>query len=163
MEEGTLHVGELTFVAGRQGYNNQPAFSSDGRGIYYVWRPDDSQADIWYHDLESGMERPLTCTPQEEYSPSPMPGGLAISVVRVDDLSRRRLWRIPLDGGAPAALFPNITSVAYHAWVDTHDVFLYLTVPEQGQKNMLAIGRLPSGCPTCCSQCRTGDLQGSEL
>lgn len=54
-----VHIGNVTPITRRPGYNNQPAFSKDGSGIYYLWRPDNSEADIWYHEIKTGKEWPV--------------------------------------------------------------------------------------------------------
>jgi len=138
-----LHVRKLTPITHRPGYNNQPAFSDDGSGIYYSWRPDDSEADIWYHEIKTGKEWPVTCTPQDEYSPALMPEGDGISVVTLEDEGKRRLWKIPLHGGEPFPLFPSLTSVAYYAWANADTVVFNLT--DSGKTMTLSIGKVSSG------------------
>jgi len=138
-----LHVRKLTPITHRPGYNNQPAFSEDGSGIYYSWRPDHSEADIWYHEIKTGKEWPVTCTPQDEYSPARTPDGDGISVVTLEDEGKRRLWKIPLHGREPFPLFPSLTSVAYYAWANADTVVFNLTDP--GKTMTLSIGKVSSG------------------
>src|SRR5258708_30744849 len=145
LNEHEMHVGNVIPLTRRPGYNNQPIFSNDGRGVYYSWRPDGSEADIWYHDIRTGKESAITCTPQDEYSPMLMPGRDEISVVSLEDQGKRRLWRIPLGGGQPSPLFANITSVAYYAWADADTVVLNLTDAAQAPTLTLAIGKVLAG------------------
>jgi len=139
------HLGKLVPITHRPGYNNQPAFSQDGQGFYYSWRPDNSEADIWYHEFRTGKERPITCTPQDEYSPALIPARKAISAVSLEDADKRRLWAIPLADGEPSLLFPNLSSIAYYAWVDADTVILSLTDPDKAQMMTLAIGNVSTG------------------
>jgi hypothetical protein len=140
-----MHIRKLTPITHRPGYNNQPAFSNDGSGIYYSWRPDNSEADIWYHEIKTGKEWPVTCTPQDEYSPALVPEADEISVVSLEDEGKRRLWKIPLHGGESSSLFPNLTSVAYYAWANADTVVLNFTDPARTQALTLAIGKVSSG------------------
>jgi hypothetical protein len=48
----------------------------DGAALYFTWRPEGGQADIWLHDIATGTERPVTCTSEEEYGATPTPDGL---------------------------------------------------------------------------------------
>src|ERR1044072_617605 len=51
---------EATNITSREGYDNQPSFSPDGKKIYYVSVKEDKQADIYYHDLGSKMNIPFS-------------------------------------------------------------------------------------------------------
>lgn len=102
-------------LTGRPGYDNQPFFSADGGALYYT-RIEGDQADIHRLELASGHSTPITASPESEYSPTPMPGRAALSVIRVEADERQRLWAIPLDGSAPEPIFPDLEPVGYHAW-----------------------------------------------
>lgn len=137
---GELKIGKISPVSRRPGFNNQPSFSHDGNVVYWSWRPDGSQADIWALNLATGMDKPVTCTSEEEYSPEETPDGSAISVVRVETLTRRRLWKIPLNGAAPVVLFPTVTTIAYYTWIDSERVLFYFTDPQNSDAAVLALG-----------------------
>lgn len=131
----------------RIGYDNQPAFLPDGARLAYTSissTPSESgealsQADILSVDLETGAKVALTETPESEYSPTPIPGEEAISVIRVEADGAQRLWRFPLDttnGGEPALLLPDIAPVGYHAWSpDAQELVLFVLgeVGEDGE------------------------------
>ena len=51
-------------------------------------------------------------TPQSEYSPTPVPGRDAISVVRDYGELKQQLWSFPLDGGEPQLLLPDVNPVS---------------------------------------------------
>jgi len=139
-----LHFGKPIPINSRPGYNAQPSFSPRGAGLYFSWRPDNSQADIWYHDLKTGKERAITCTEEEEYQPKIMAGGGSLSVVKVGRDLVRHLSRIPLGSEEGSTLLTNLTSVAYYTWVDSHTLGLYLTEPD-ASSSMLAIADLRTG------------------
>lgn len=119
-----VEVGEPVNLTARPGYDNQPSFLPDGRLVYTVI--DGGQADIWIADPRARERHPLTQTPESEYSPTPIPGEQAISVVRVETDERQRLWRFPLDGGDPNLLLPDIEPVGYHAWADDERLMLFV-------------------------------------
>lgn len=137
---GIFRVGALASITRHNGYNQQPHFSADGRGLFFSWRPDSSQADIRYYNLTNNEDRPITCTSEEEYSPRLLSGGRAIAVVRVENDSVRRLWRFPLDGGSPSPMFEHVVSVAYYAIAARHTVALYLTDSTAPGGSVLALG-----------------------
>ena len=122
-------LGTPVAVTRRPGYDNQPAFLPDGRLVYTVievGEDDQIQADIWIYDLESRRTRSLTDTEESEYSPTPIPGERAISVIQVEANGIQRLWRFPLDGSDPNLLLPDIAPVGYHAWADKADLLLFV-------------------------------------
>lgn len=119
-------------ITDREGYDNQPFFLPSGGGLLYTSiRPlgsasdgDDGeatqQADIMLYDPESGERRNLTASPESEYSPTPIHGGKAFSVIRVGADGRQLLWSYAVDGqGDPKLLLPNVEPVGYHAWADS--------------------------------------------
>src|SRR5262249_42680455 len=70
-------------VTNRPGYDNQPHFSPDGKTLFYT-SVRDGQSDIYRVDLASGAITAFTNTPESEYSPTVMPGGKEIAVIRVE-------------------------------------------------------------------------------
>ena len=132
--EGELpNLGEPRNLTDRQGYDNQPAFLPDGSGILYtsmVPGPEEGtlQTDIVHLDLASGETRWVTRTPDtSEYSPTPIDGGKALSVVRVEPDGKQRLWSFPLDGeDEPELLLPNVEPVGYHAWEGDDELVLFV-------------------------------------
>ncbi|MEO1370230.1 MAG: hypothetical protein AAFX50_23865, partial [Acidobacteriota bacterium] len=121
--------GEPLRLTDRDGYDNQPAFAADGSSIYYTSIRGE-QSDIWQIELRDGAPSapgPLFETPESEYSPTPIPGEAAISVIRVEADGRQRLWRFPLDGGEPSVILPDLMPVGYHAWsADGRELVLFV-------------------------------------
>jgi dipeptidyl aminopeptidase/acylaminoacyl peptidase len=113
-------------VTARPGYDNQPSFTPDGRSILFTSVREDGQADVYCYDLAERRTVRLTSTPESEYSPTVMPGGATFSVVRVERDSTQRLWRFDLDGTTPALVLERVQPVGYHAWVDEHNVALFV-------------------------------------
>ncbi len=119
-------VGEPTRLTDRDGYDNQPQFLADGSAIVYSSIEADGSTDIVLHDLASGAARKFTDTAESEYSPTPMPDGEAISVVRDYGDLVQQLWRFPLDGGEPELLLGEVGPIGYHAWIDDDELILFI-------------------------------------
>ena len=122
------------------GYNNQPSFLSDGQSIFYA-SIRDKQADIYRYDIRGGATTQITNTPESEYSPTLMPDGKSISVVRVEADGTQRLWKFPLAGGKPSLILENIKPVGYHLWIDDDTLALFIL----GKPNTLQIVDLRTG------------------
>jgi len=121
-----LKFGEPKKITDFAGYNNQPFFMPDGHGILYT-SIRNKQADIYRYDIQTGATTQVTNTPESEYSPTLMPDRKNISVVRVEaDGKTQRLWKFPLDGGAPSLILENIQPVGYHLWIDDHTLALFV-------------------------------------
>jgi len=141
-DRGALHVGTPRNISARAGYDNQPAFSADGRSVFYTSTRDDAQADIYRFDIAAGRSTRVTRTaPESEYSAAEMPGGGAISVIRVERDSTQRLWRLALRGTESAVLFPTLEPVGYHAWADDARVVMFVL----GSPPALVLGDRASG------------------
>src|SRR5690242_7351918 len=94
MHGGRATIGKPVNVTARPGYDNQPAFLPDGSGFLYTRIGADRQADIWRYDFATRAARAVTATRESEYSPTLMPKSGGISVVRVEQDSTQRLWRL---------------------------------------------------------------------
>lgn len=113
-------------ITRREGYDNQPMFSADGKSVFYTSGRDGRATDIYRYDIVSGDDRQVTKTTEGEYSATLMPDGNSISVIRVEADSTQRLWRFPLAGGAPSLVLQSIKPVGYQAWVDSRTVALFI-------------------------------------
>jgi dipeptidyl aminopeptidase/acylaminoacyl peptidase len=118
---GVLALGRPERVTEHEGYDNQPAFSPDGRSLYFTSRIGD-QTDVQRYDLATRQVRAWRQTPESEFSPTPAPGG-GLSVVRFEADGTQRLWRLE-EGGAAEPLVPDVKPVAYHAWADAETLVL---------------------------------------
>jgi tricorn protease-like protein len=137
---GRLKLGQPVKITDWAGYNNQPSFLPDGRSIFFT-SIRDKQADIYRYDLRASATTRVTNTPESEYSPTLMPDGKSISVVRVEGDGAQRLWKFPLTGGAPSVILENIKPVGYHLWIDGHTLALFIL----GKPNTLQIADVNTG------------------
>ena len=135
-----LKLGPPIKITSEAGYNNQPSFLPDGQSILYT-SIRDKQADIYRYDIRSRSTTQITRTPESEYSPTLMPDGKSISVVRVEADGTQRLWKFPLAGGEPSLIMENIKPVGYHLWIDDHTLALFIL----GKPNTLQLVNLRTG------------------
>jgi hypothetical protein len=130
------------------GYHNQPHFSDDSKQLFFTAEAEGSQTDIWVHDLQSGRQDAISTSIFSDFSPTPIPGQHAISVVRVEGDGRQRLWRVDLGTGEVSLLLEHIEPVGYHAWMDENRVALFilgdtfdLQVAQLGQEEPITASR----------------------
>ncbi len=137
---GKMKLGQPVKITNYAGYNNQPSFMPDGQSILYT-SIRDKQADIYRYDIRAVTTTQVTKTPESEYSPTLMPDGKSISVVRVEADGTQRLWKFPLDGGSPTLILEQIKPVGYHLWIDDHTLALFIL----GKPNTLQLADLRTG------------------
>jgi WD40-like Beta Propeller Repeat len=138
-QNGQMKFGDPVKINSAAGYNNQPFFLPDGRTILYT-SIRGKQADIYRYELRGGATGQITNTPESEYSPTLMPDGKNISVVRVEADGTQRLWKFPLAGGAPSLILEKTKPVGYHLWIDDHTLALFIL----GKPNTLQIVDVPT-------------------
>jgi len=142
LHRGVATVGVPMNITDRPGYDNQPSFTENQRGVFFTSVRDDAQADIYRYDLGTKHTTRVTTTaPESEYSATPIDGGSAISVVRVERDSAQRLWRFPLDGGVPTVILERVRPVGYYAWADDHTLALFVL----GSPNTLQLADTGTG------------------
>jgi hypothetical protein len=124
-KNGGLEFGEPRKITNYVGYNNQPFFLPAGRSVLYT-SIRGGQADIYRYEMRTGATTQVTNTTESEYSPTFMPDGRNISVVRVEADGTQRLWKFPLAGGAPSVILENIKPVGYHWWLDKNRLALFI-------------------------------------
>jgi hypothetical protein len=152
---GRFSVGAPINISRNPGYDNQPSFSPDGRQILFssVRRQElrlpraagapasaTPLTDIYRYELSSRSVFRVTSTPEGEFSPTVMPNGSAISVVRVEGDGTQRLWRVTDTGpkSETSVILPDVKPVGYYAWLDQRDVALFV-LGEPGQAATLQV------------------------
>ena len=96
------------------GYNNQPHFSKDGSIIYYTREmPGDeaAQTDIAAFNIKTSITTMVNNTSESEYSPTPIPGRNALSVIQVEADQKQRLWAIDVATGHMDVLLACVAPV----------------------------------------------------
>jgi len=132
---GKLSFHNLANITNAKGfdsqYDNQPAFSPDGKYLFYSSQRDSGgPTDIYKYDLITKITTQFTKTLTSEYSPTFTPDGKYISVVMVEKDSAQRLWKFPLAGGEPTCIMKNVDSIGYHCWINKDSLAIFvLTKP----------------------------------
>ncbi|CAN5709104.1 hypothetical protein BH23GEM9_BH23GEM9_17460 [soil metagenome] len=126
VRDGRLHVGTPVNVTQRDGYDNQPWFTPDGRAFLYVSERD-GQTDVFRFDIEARTSSRVTDTPWNEYSPSLSNDGTRMMVVRwPTDMSTGALWWFTADGSPLEQATGSVPRVGYYTFVDQHTLALFI-------------------------------------
>jgi hypothetical protein len=123
-----LTLGSPVNLTNRPGYDNQPAFTPDGRALYFTSQRD-GQTDLFRIDLRNGDPAAtvrVTESPESEYSPTVIPTGTGLSAIVVERDSTQRLWAFDFTGKPARPLFEAIKPVGYHAWTGPETVYLFV-------------------------------------
>jgi dipeptidyl aminopeptidase/acylaminoacyl peptidase len=172
---GEVRIGEPENITKSPGYDNQPFFTPDGRGVLFTANRDGKQTDIYRYDLASRELTQLTKTPESEYSPTVTPSGDRVSVIRVEGDQTQRLWQFPLAGGPASLVLADVKPVGYHAWADEGTLVLFILGDpptlqvadvKSGKAEIVArnpgrgIAPTPRGTVSFVSKGATGDGEG---
>jgi TolB protein len=119
---GTVHIGSPRKLTGDRGISSQPAFSPDGKAIFYVSRRDsaNSQSDVYRIDLKTGNETRITATSEMENSPTVTPDG-QLMVIRWTPPTLFREWGpwiYDMKGNPLRGVLPGPDTVGYYVRID---------------------------------------------
>lgn len=138
-EKGKLSLQKGENITKREGYDNQPSFSEDGKSIYYVSIREDKQADIYIYNISNRKIVQHTKTSQSEYSPTLSPDKKYLMCVTVLQDSSQVILPVPLKEGASGMhttdqiqknIFSKYDSAGYFAYLNIDTVLYYkLTQP----------------------------------
>jgi len=118
-----LAPGPAVNVTNNPGYDNQPFFLPDSSGFLFSSNRDGRQTDIYRVDVATRQVSQVTRTPDNEYSPTIMPGGRAFSTVRG---AEQQLWAFNLDGTDAGLAYAHDGLIGYHAWVSPTMLALFI-------------------------------------
>lgn len=126
---GAYSLKEPLNISNREGYDNQPSFSNDGKKVYYVSVREDKQADIYAYDLKTKTTVQITKSKESEYSPVMTENGHFLNSVVVEADSAQRIHYIPIVE-ALAEKKIEVDSVGYYCFLNSDTVVYYkLTEP----------------------------------
>lgn len=137
-------------ITAREGYDNQPFFTPDGKSILFSSIREDKQADIYRYDLGSKKILRVTQTTTSEYSPMLTPDGKKVSVVMVEADSTQRIWSFdyPLKKDfLVTEKFQSLVtekedSIGYYSWLNRDSLLYYkLTDPHSLRAYSLSTGK----------------------
>jgi len=142
------NIGPAINISNNPGYDNQPSFLPDSRGILFSSNRDGKQMDIYRYDIAAKKVSQLTRTPEGEYSPTVTPDKKTFSVIRTEADSTQRLWRFDLDGSNPRLVLENVKPVGYHAWIDDTHLALFILGAGGGAPATLQLADTKTGLAT---------------
>lgn len=123
-------INNVKNITARTGYDNQPNFSLDGKGLFYtamIGDKDNQQADIFFYDFAKKQAQNITNSKTtSEYSPTPMGTDKKLSVIKVETDGTQRLWQITTATGKQKILNKTIKPVGYHSWGENKDLVLFV-------------------------------------
>ncbi|EGM76254.1 periplasmic component of the Tol biopolymer transport system [Rheinheimera sp. A13L] len=109
-------------------YINQPAFSKDGKSLFFTLEQGKDaavQTDVGLYLISDKKQQLLTKTSLSEYSPTLLPDGSGLSLVAVEADQTQRLWAVDWQGNT-GLLKAEPKGVGYHAWGPHQDLLLFI-------------------------------------
>ena len=102
-------------VTDREGYDNQPAFTSDGQSLLFASDRAGEQIDIYRYRIADGQLDNLSNTQEEnEFSPQPFDEG-RFSYVLQEGSPYQHVWHRAFDGGDAQRLLTSYIPVGYYS------------------------------------------------
>ncbi len=114
------------------GYDNQPYFHPDKPLLYFSSAQAEGRTDLMEYSIRKKTTRPVTSTPEREFSPTVTPDKNFLSCIIQRDNGAQDLGKYPLAGGAPEIVIKDLI-VGYHAWTSPHALIAFIL----GQPNSL--------------------------
>ncbi len=141
VKKGKAQLSNPQNVTNREGYDNQPSFTPDGKALLYTSMRE-NQTDIYKYELKAKTSLPMTNTPESEYSAAVTPSGKHFSTVRVEPDGTQRLWQFEIANPQNASLvLENLKPVGYYVWANTTQLALFVL----GEPNSLYTASVNDG------------------
>ncbi len=121
-----VQIGLGRNITASTGYDNQPAFSADGKSLLYSTRRDGKQNDIYRFDLTTDATHRLTRSPKNEYSPRETPDGKSVNVIWEDSGTVQEIRRYPADGGRAETVLSLRDLIGYYTFSTPNVVFAFI-------------------------------------
>jgi len=133
-KEGKYSYEKPLNITNRKGYDNQPSFTDENKGIYFVSDKVENQTDIFIYNIKHKTINPVFQTRESEYSPTLTTDNKFITCVVVLTDSSQQLLNYDVENKLSAVEIakgiPNTDSVGYFTWLNKDTVLYYkLTEP----------------------------------
>lgn len=133
-KEGKYSYEKPLNITNRKGYDNQPSFTEDNKGVYFVSDKVANQTDIFIYNIKHKTINPVFQTRESEYSPTLTTDNKFITCVVVLTDSSQQLLNYDVENKLSAVEIakgiPNTDSVGYFTWLNKDTVLYYkLTEP----------------------------------
>ncbi len=122
---------EIFHITYRDGYDNQPKFSADGKTIYFTRGITDksgkSQTDIMAYDFESKrLINVSNSKDSSEYSPTPYQDGALTIIGVADNNGKQYLNQLDINTGAQKTFTTALEPIGYHAWLNKKEAAVFV-------------------------------------
>lgn len=125
-KNGALVFSEGKNISGNPGYDNQPAFSSDGKKIFFTSiRGAAKDTNIYSYDLRSGGISPVTNSADNEYTAKPFDENV-LTFVREGRNQLMTVFKVDLRTGKETPAFSIKEPVAYYAFNRRGDALVWI-------------------------------------
>jgi hypothetical protein len=132
-KEQQVVISDLRNITNRNGYDNQPSFTLDGKSILYtaMFEGEKLQTDIMQIEINlcpncKSTARNLTNSLVSEYSPTPMDLDSFTSVV-VEPDNKQRIWQYSLSAiNQPSLVEQEMEPVGYFAWGKNRELAMFI-------------------------------------
>lgn len=125
-EQGNWVFSDPQRISIHSGYNNQPAFTLDGRSVLFVTDSTGATMDIYRYEFALDTLIQVTHTPEiGEFSPTPVSYDRFLSVV-VEPDKRQRIWQYNLETGGSSLFLAERDSVGYFEILNDTDVAMFV-------------------------------------
>lgn len=122
-QDGIYKLTNEKNITQRDGYDNQPYFSHDGKYVYYSSIHGENNSDIYRYCLEEQTTQQITTTPEAEYSPTILDKHNNFSTVRVEKDNTQRIWKF--SQGKPQLVAEHIDQIGYHCWLNSTTIAIF--------------------------------------
>jgi hypothetical protein len=131
LNKKSVQANNIINVSNQPGYDNQPSFTPDGKGLFYTsMQPgiaEKTQTDAIYYDFSSKSKDNVTKTKDlSEYSPIVITGGKYISFISQDQDNKQWIAKAEIESGKQYIINPHVEPVGYHAWGNNNDFALFV-------------------------------------
>jgi hypothetical protein len=158
----TLTVGPPRNVSSSPGYDNQPSFGPDGNQLFFASArgatppardasPQSQSSlprtDVYRYEISSRRLFRITETPESEFSPTVMPDGVHLSMIRVETDGTQHLCSVEpatIPKRETSLLLADVKPVGYHVWIDAKNVALFV-LGDSGKPSTLQIASIEDG------------------
>lgn len=123
--------GDFTLTNGknlteREGYDNQPFFTSDSTTVLFASQRDGDN-DVFEYVMETGKIRQLTHTPDTpEYSPMPNQENTHFTVVRENTVPDQTVWRVGRDSGESKWALHSREPIGYYMFNQRGEALVWI-------------------------------------
>ena len=128
--QGQLVTDSAKNITARPGYDNQPHFSRDGKGLFYTEMSTVfglQQTDVIYYSFDDQSQTNITKTIEtSEYSPTETSDPNLLSIIKVERDGTQRLWYVNKSTGQQSLLNRHIKPVGYHAWGEKGEIAMFI-------------------------------------